>query len=505
MNLKILKKLPVILVAIMIMATVGVTGVSADGQDIYGSQVEICEVDDTYILTPLPANIRWINNGGAPGPDWGDSVYLNVDGAGITVALNDVRLTVVQAGGVTYPAGSQVQALDNDISLVTQVAAGRHLRYANIVTAAGYNLGDPIFWKFGVPVAVNDLRISNYISFNMGDFVGGTDTDLTAATFAIPQNFAFYDVDGNGVYEFGDHVLVDVDGDGLGTVNDIRLTPFDACGAVYQEGTKITQSRLDSVHTLTPQVFTIRYADLTGNLYSADDPVYLDRTNNGLVNVLDVRLTTVAGNGPGTLVWTGEADLGDALLIPGTGAIVRFQDLTGDGYSLDDPVLIDMEPNGFISTNDVILSEGLPSSGIGTPGTKILSGTVLPLNNMPAFTQYAYYDTDGAGLYSYGDYIFLDVGGLSSSRVNNVRLTEPTFSYSFGTKVGPTDSCSVDVLTGIGISLVSWDITNNGFSIEDPVYLRTTGSLSVGENYIRLTPLNHGGQSFRLIGYDIMI
>jgi len=502
MTLKIKKIMPVTLVAMMIMATFGLTGVSAAGQGAFGSQVEICEVDDTYILQPLPgAVIRYENNLPLASYGWEDDFYLDADGSG-TVSPNDIRIT--SAAG--RAPGSQVVNGEGDIGTVFDaMPGGRTLCFANKVinVAPAYDLGDPVV--LSVPsvfpgLSANDVRISLDIGNAMGDLVAGGATDIGTRTIALAGNWAYYDVDGNGFYNQGDHVIRDVDADGMGTLNDLRLTPFDACDQNYKEGTKISYSRLDAVHFLDTPAFNIGWSDLDGVVgYSLGDPVYI-YIGAPVVGLEDVRLTPHAGNVAGSQVVNSATDFGNGLTAHN--GRVRFLDITADGYSLDDPVYVDMPPaDNQVSLNDVILSDGT-SHLAGTPGTKVSAGspyqglTTLP---MPAGTTLSFYDTNGDAVFSMGDFVLLDIGnvdvnGRRHSSVNDVRLTQPTFGYAFGTKVEPTDNCCVDPLQAIPNSIVSWDMTGDGFSHDDPVYVGTVwggAPWDVAQNYIRLTPMSH--------------
>ena len=137
----------------------------------------------------------------------------------------------------------------------------------------------------------------------------------------------------------------------------------------------------------------------------------------------------------------------------------------------------------------------------------------LPLQAMPAGTIVDYFDTNGDGWYSnnivptqpfgVGDYVFLDVGIQGYSSANDVRLTEPTFGYPFGSKVGPTENCCTDGLTFfppvLNTRLKSWDIIGGGFSDDDPVYIDTSpqGAANIVQvDDVRLTPATFGGKTY---------
>ena len=519
----------------------------------------MCDVDDTYRLNPLSAaqRILYVDTDASLAYDQLDTVYLDVDGANFVVSPLDIRLT--PAAG--FPAGSQVQVGDGDVGDVLTPIPGRPgvsaVRYWDMPRSSPgggmpflnglYDLSEPVYIDMDAPltagrnvISINDVRLTGYSGCPPGAKVLGSDVDVTIpATGLTPMpNYlcSFYDTNGNGNYNAGDHVVFDATTNifpvGLGSVNDIRLTPLVGCGVTYKYGTKITESEVDDVHVLgTPAQnapFQLRFWDVTNNgLYTSDDIVYIDVTppsgiGADIVSPGDVRLTPYGSNVAGSqVILATDPDMGKPL--PPLNNIplgwIEFLDMTGDGYTPDDPVYIDMGNDWIVSINDIILSEG--TAGAGTPGSKVIANSPYlsqQLTNMPAGTNINYFDTNGDGWYQniatgplplalgIGDYVFLDVGAQGYSSANDVRLTEPTFGYPFGSKVGPTEDCCVDGLVALpafgplNTRLMSWDITNNGYSDDDGVYLDTsntfTGMLRVEAHDVRLTPVTFGGQTY---------
>ena len=555
----------------MVLAIFGVAGAMAAGQDDYGTKVAMCDVDDTYRLNPLPAaqQIMYVDNGPV-GYGQEDDVYLDVDGVAVGgvfyVSPLDIRLTPVTRGTTTYPAGSQVQAgeLDvNDVLIAPPSGRGGVLDvgYWDMPRSSPgggmpflnglYDLSEPVYIDMdgGAAISINDVRLTGYSGCQPGAKVLGSDVDVTipATALAPMPNYlcSFYDTDGNGNYNAGDHVIFDAritilapPPFGLGSVNDIRLTPLVGCGVTYPYGTKITESRIDSVHVLgTPNQdapFQLGFWDVTANGYTSDDPVYIDvlppsGIGAGITSPGDVRLTPYGSNGAGSqMILTTDPDMGKPLITtwPIDISFIEFLDMTGDGYTPDDPVYIDLGNDCIVSVNDVILSEGTPSSGAGTPGSKVTSSSPYLnrqltdfVTTIPGGININYFDANGDGWYQnilagpiplalgIGDYVFLDIGRQGYSSANDVRLTEPTFTYPFGSKVGPTEDCCVDGLVPlptpfgpVNTRLMSWDITGGGFSDDDPVYLDTsntfTGIWRVEAHDVRLTPLDHGGTHY---------
>jgi len=81
-------------------------------------------------------------------------------------------------------------------------------------------------------VRVRDIRIVPVASYPAGSVVKGGDSDLNLAVSCGPYTVAYYDVNGDAVYDQGDTLLVGLDGDGNGRVVGswdlewwIRLTP----------------------------------------------------------------------------------------------------------------------------------------------------------------------------------------------------------------------------------------------------------------------------------------
>lgn len=501
MTLRIKKIMPITLVAIMIMATFGMAGVSAAGQGAYGSQVEICDIDDTYILTlPIVPTVGWIDN--APFGIFGgnDQVYLDMDNTG-DVSTEDIRLLAMP----DYAVGSQVQQFDDDEGLlIAAPPVGWDLKYGDYNTGAGYDLSDPVYFAPGAVLIDNALRISEWQGIPAGRITKLNDDDVIVATplTAMANAYSYYDVNGNGRYDQGDHVILDADVDFLGSVNDVRLTPFDACSEYYPTGEKIESARLDTVH-VTTNIGGIQfgYVEVDSNPgYTAGDNVYIDINANNIVDQNDVRLTPSVGKAAGTQCDPAETDNGDPLIIPV--GVIQFFDISGDGYTLEDPVYYDVMNSGTVSVNDVVISQGIPSSGESLPGTKVT--VTSPFNTegltpMPTGIFINYFDTNGDDEYGRSDYVFLHISIASDSSVNNVRLSKDTFgTFPFGSKVLPTDNCCVDGLTPIlqpgDNTLRSHDMNGNGISADDIVYLVTQGggAWNVLENWIRLTPADNG-------------
>ncbi|MCG7850839.1 MAG: dockerin type I repeat-containing protein, partial [ANME-2 cluster archaeon] len=97
------------------------------------------------------------------------------------------------------------------------------------------------------------------------------------------------------------------------------------------------------------------------------------------------------------------------------------------------------------------------------------------------------------------------VGGQQFSSANDVRLTQPTFGYPFGSKVLVDDDCSVDRLTTfwpfvfLNSRLQSVDLLDDGFTADDLVLLDTSpfwaGVLQVEVGDVRLTPVTWLGET----------
>lgn len=132
-----------------------------------------------------------------------------------------------------------------------------------------------------------------------GTKVWQCDVDLVYALMDMPDaaEVRYVDEDSSGAYShedeiLGDGVYIDMDGNGIVSAGDIRLS--DVCGR-HDPNTKVGTDK--TIHNDLTQIFAdapddyIIYADIDGlDGYTLGDPLYLDMDDDGLT-LGDIRLT----------------------------------------------------------------------------------------------------------------------------------------------------------------------------------------------------------------------
>lgn len=210
--------------------------------------------------------------------------------------------------------------------------------------------------------------------------------------------------------------------------------------------------------------FRVAYWDigLTANIYDASDVAYLQFGGFGLpawkyVKEGAIRLTDYNVPGFGTIYTAGsvvqsfQRDCGKELMpffpglwrLPaGVAAGFYYQDLSNNGYTIDDPVYLKTWPSSGappqkVSANDIRISPGL--AGYGYPAGTVVNGVDLDydrpltlLKPVSAFgnglttasttVQLAFVDANSNGQYDTGEIVFLDTAPLGFVTGSDVEI-----------------------------------------------------------------------------------
>lgn len=217
-------------------------GLAGASEYAFGTKVLPGDSDIGRPLFSLPAGttVAFWDTGVVPGYDDTDVVYLVTPPvASLTVKANDVRLTHFGM----LPPGSKVTPIDNDIGMpLTLFPPGSSICYLDLFGSQAYDLGDPVYIHRGSAFVtlVNDIRLNVTSGFGLMpgtklcDFEPDLNKVIAAALVPLPKapgsSLAFFDVNGNGVYDYWDDVYMNVPAGAPGgavAVNNVRLSgPF---------------------------------------------------------------------------------------------------------------------------------------------------------------------------------------------------------------------------------------------------------------------------------------
>lgn len=186
--------------------------------------------------------------------------------------------------------------------------------------------------------------------------------------YAGPE-FAFIDLNDNGMFEPGDPVYLNINpADGVVSENDVRVTPF----GTFPPGSQVRATDPDHdkplirFGTYRYPAAELRYFDMDGDKsYSLIDPVYLD-LSPGILSAGDIRITGYPLDGPmiyppGSRVRDSDLDSDKpTITLPG---MLSFYNSNGDInnggwgiYDTDDVIYMDTQyPFNAITVNDIRL------------------------------------------------------------------------------------------------------------------------------------------------------
>lgn len=225
------------------------------------------------------------------------------------------------------------------------------------------------------------------IAQDYGSKVMEPDTDdesRALSPFYSGPEFAFIDLNNNGVFEPGDPVYINIyPADSVVSENDVRVTPFGD-PAAYLAGTQVKATDTDHDKVLIrfgtyrfPPA-ELRFFDMSGDkAYSLDDPVYLD-LNPGKVTAGDIRITGYppAGFGPqgtlvaGSRVYDADPDSDKpTLTLPGMLSFYNANGNINNGgwaiYDACDLIYIDTQyPFNAVTVNDIRMSTCAPTTAL---------------------------------------------------------------------------------------------------------------------------------------------
>ena len=195
------------------------------------------------------------------------------------------------------------------------------------------------------------------------------DESRPLSPFYIAPEFAFLDLNGNGIPDPDEPVYIHIDPTiSRVSENDVRITSFgDNSSPVtfFPAGSKVKATEPDHDKELrkfgawhTP-VAELRYFDVNGDkAYSIDDPVYLD-FNHGFVTPGDVRINGYDNCSPGSRVKDSDPDSDKPTsTLPG---MLCFYNADGDInnagwaiYGAEDSIYLDTQyPFYTVTPNDI--------------------------------------------------------------------------------------------------------------------------------------------------------
>lgn len=209
----------------------------------FGTKVLAGDKDIGRPLFAMPAgtDIRFWDTGTVPGYDDTDVVYLDVSIAppapATATKANDVRLTPFG----NLPAGSKITPADNDINMpIAPISVPRAIRFLNLFGSPTYDLSDPVYVSQNAFLTIaNDVRLNATPGTGLKSGTKVRDFEPDLNKFFIPpvlvtlptagasiNRLAFFDVNGNSVYDYWDDVYMNfpVGFPAEVSVNNIRLS-----------------------------------------------------------------------------------------------------------------------------------------------------------------------------------------------------------------------------------------------------------------------------------------
>ena len=204
---------------------------------------------------------------------------------------------------------------------------------------------------------------------------------------------------------------------------------------VFRFGSKVEPHDTDESKALSLFYVDPEFAFYDGNsrgLFEPGDPVYIHiNPNEPVVNENDVRLTPFGSFPAGSQVNMGDPDLGYPLSHFGNNgspsAEVRYFDVNGSkGYSLDDPVYLNLNP-GTVTSGDIRLTSYMGyEAGSRVRDSDLDSSkptTILP-GKLAFYNANGNINNGGWAIYDAGDRIYLATQyPFSTVTINDIRIS----------------------------------------------------------------------------------
>ena len=396
MNTNVKKRLQIVATAILLMAVFGMIASAAICERDCGTKVEQCDVETVHRLCKCITydSEIVISTSGA--------VYIDMAHDGDDeISAGDIRLTESCCGGPNSKVGPHDGDEGDDIAKYYGPDAEVFM-YLDINDNGGYDLEDPAYLDLdeNKRVSTGDIRLTDSMGYLAWSVVELGDDDYNEPLYPIGEYvdgtsiigypgstrclLATVDVDCDDKWSCPDKLYLQQPSDQCifnwqVTIGDIRLyIPENDCVGVC--GTKVEQCSKDAVYALRVVDMAARigwddiHNDDIYNFVLHGEAVYIDMDNDGKVSDGDVRLTeTCTQYDPNTKVGPCDRDIDHPLDFKGQKRLVTYVEMDGEpGYSLGDPLYLDMDKNKRVSVNDVRLSMcplndwfGIPAGGIG--------------------------------------------------------------------------------------------------------------------------------------------
>lgn len=422
------------------------------------------------------ARIRFIDLDLSGGLSTSDPVYLVLDGTTATgPSPGDIRLwassSTINFGSFAY--GSYVEIDDMD-SLRTLTALGSaQLRFnaegsgATLPQCSSSSLQHDIWLDIdgSGTVTVGDILLAKKsggtttTNVTEGMPIRAGNTHLTTTlTGPITGSLAYVDHNGDGAFNYGDNIYLDIGGgsaDNKISAADVPLSTntFGQASGSTGFGDCVTSSNNQINQPLITTGFPPTFSFMSAwndASYQPGDLVYVGATQ---VTIGDVRWSSVLTSfgSIGTVVDDNDQDRTYTLSTTGFTPSICFTPTTGTTYRLEDPVYLQVTTNNCgtsIKAGDVRLS-GTGSKAAGTTvqvGDEDFNNPTQQLAS--AVLRYAETsETQGSSsTYDPFDDVYLDVnGGTAQVEVTDLRVTT-TAGGSAGTKVTSSDTDVSDTL-----------------------------------------------------------